>query len=131
VQRHGGGKHRAARVPEQEQRMGVRHAGLVIACGGGAALLLVVDGLEQAAGNAAESGLQVHHEVEPLKTVALFSVPTNLTAHIKKEVAVGMGGAVRGGTLSSIRSSCSRLDEIMPEREAEKTEREIEDGTIA
>ena len=41
---------------------------------------LVVDRLEQIAGDAAECGMQVGQEMKPLQAVALFGEPSNLWA---------------------------------------------------
>ena len=38
----------------------------------------MVDRFEQTAGDVAEGGLKIQHEMEALETIALFGEPTNL-----------------------------------------------------
>jgi hypothetical protein len=71
---------------------------------------LVVDGLEQAASDAAKCRLKVEHKVEALQSIALFSKPTQLL----RKLGVEEAATCCWRTLSSMLSSCSRLEEAMP-----------------
>ncbi len=49
----------------------------------------MVDALQNAARDAAESGLQVHDEVKPLQPIAFLSKPANLVRRGGDEQEVG------------------------------------------